>query len=84
MQNAAKYAGDDARVTVRVSSDGSSLFFEVIDDGAGFDPEFTSESHGFVNMRDRVGAHGGDLVVESAPGRGTRVAGRLPSSPVAD
>lgn len=84
MQNAAKYAGDDARVTVRVSSDGSSLFFEVIDDGAGFDAESTSESHGFVNMRDRVGAHGGDLVVESAPGRGTRVAGKLPAPPVAD
>jgi len=34
--------------------------------------------HGFVNMADRVGAFGGTIRVESAPGHGTRIAGRVP------
>ena len=33
---------------------------------------------GLSNLRDRVAAMGGSLDVESAPGRGTRLAGRLP------
>ena len=44
--------------------------FEVGDDGAGFDAAVAREGHGFVNMRDRLGAVGGTLTVESAPGRG--------------
>jgi signal transduction histidine kinase len=34
--------------------------------------------HGFVNMSDRVGAIGGSIAVESAPGKGTRILGRIP------
>jgi signal transduction histidine kinase len=34
--------------------------------------------HGFVNMSDRVGAIGGTITVESSPGRGTRISGRIP------
>ncbi|MGZ8766234.1 MAG: GAF domain-containing sensor histidine kinase, partial [Acidimicrobiia bacterium] len=37
LQNAGKHAGADAKVTVRVHDDGSSVRFEVVDDGAGFD-----------------------------------------------
>ncbi|TDD71951.1 hypothetical protein E1262_04280 [Jiangella aurantiaca] len=79
MQNAGKHAGVGASVTVRVAeaADGG-LEFEVCDDGAGFDPAATGESHGFVNMRDRLGALGGRLTVESGPGRGTVVHGTLP------
>jgi signal transduction histidine kinase len=33
---------------------------------------------GFANMHDRLGALGGTLRVESAPGRGTRVTGVVP------
>lgn len=52
--------------------------FEVSDDGTGFDVADVAESHGFVNMRDRVGAPWGELTVESAAGRGTRIRGELP------
>ena len=34
--------------------------------------------HGFVNMSDRVGAFGGSVTVDSAPGQGTRISGRIP------
>jgi signal transduction histidine kinase len=78
MQNAAKYAGEGAHVTVKVTAAEKRLVFEIIDDGVGFDPDKVAESHGFENMRDRVGAHGGDLVVESRIGHGTRVMGELP------
>jgi len=33
---------------------------------------------GFVNMGDRVGAVGGTLLVDSAPGNGTTISGRIP------
>ena len=81
MQNAGKYAGDGARITVTVATDEDRLVFEIVDDGVGFDAGSVAESHGFVNMRDRVGAHGGDLIVESKPGHGTRVAAELPLPP---
>ncbi|MGH8775561.1 MAG: sensor histidine kinase, partial [Jiangellaceae bacterium] len=80
MQNAGKHAGERAGVTVRIGEEDGSLVFEVRDDGAGFDPSATGDSHGFVNMRDRVGAFGGSLVIDSAPGRGTVVRGTLPVS----
>lgn len=84
MQNAGKYAGDGARINVGVTTDNEHLRFEILDNGVGFDSESVAESHGFVNMRDRVGAHGGHLVVESSVGHGTRVAGELPLPPAAD
>ena len=59
MQNAGKHAGADASVTVHVGENGGGLEFEVSDDGAGFDLVTVGESHGFVNMRDRLGALAG-------------------------
>ncbi|WP_051426425.1 sensor histidine kinase [Jiangella gansuensis] len=78
IQNAGKHAGDGASVTVRITEDSAGLGFEVSDDGAGFDQAVAGESHGFVNMRDRLGAFGGALTVTSATGRGTVVRGSLP------
>ena len=77
VQNAGKHAGGGAQILVRVEADGDGLRFVVSDDGAGFAPG-TTEGHGFVNMRDRIGAVGGELTVSSAPGAGTTVTGRVP------
>ena len=78
MQNAAKHAGTGASVTVRVVEVAEGLAFEVVDDGAGFDPGAGRRGAGFVNMSDRLGALGGTVRIDSAPGRGTRVAGTVP------
>jgi signal transduction histidine kinase len=83
MQNAAKHAGSSAEVLVRLTETAHHLVFEISDDGAGFAPEVVDESHGFVNMRDRLGAYGGELSIESAPGHGTVVRGELPVGPAA-
>jgi signal transduction histidine kinase len=81
LQNAGKHAGDDAEVTVRVGGDESVLWFEVIDDGIGFDSA-AATGHGFVNMRDRLGAMGGQLSIDSMPGHGARVSARIAARPL--
>jgi signal transduction histidine kinase len=78
LQNAMKHAGPEATVTVRVWEEAGALRFTVTDDGAGLDPAARTAGTGFVNMRDRLGAIGGSLQVESAPGAGTSVLGVLP------
>ena len=52
--------------------------FVVADDGAGFDVRSRGAGAGFTNMLDRLGALGGTLRVESAPGRGAKVTGVVP------
>jgi signal transduction histidine kinase len=78
MQNAGKHAGDGARVCVTVGNNAGALWFEVADDGIGFDVAAHEGGHGFINMGDRLGAFGGELTVTSTHGSGTRVRGTLP------
>jgi signal transduction histidine kinase len=78
LQNAGKHAGEPATAVVRLWEEEGGLLFEVSDDGAGFDTRRTGTSAGFTNMNDRVGAIGGSLRIESAPGRGTKVSGVIP------
>jgi signal transduction histidine kinase len=78
LQNAAKHAGPDATILITVREEPGALRFEVTDDGAGFDAKTKSAGSGFTNMSDRLGAVGGTVSVDAAPGRGTRVGGWLP------
>ncbi|HEY7070132.1 MAG TPA: ATP-binding protein, partial [Acidimicrobiales bacterium] len=82
LQNATKHAGDEARVELSIARDADWLRFAVADDGVGFDPFVVSAGDGFDNMRDRLGAAGGALIVDSALGAGTTVAGSLPVVPL--
>jgi signal transduction histidine kinase len=76
LQNAAKHAGADAVVDLRLSYADGNLCFEATDDGLGFEPG-SVPGHGFQNMTDRLGALGGSLQVISALGEGTSVRGRI-------
>jgi signal transduction histidine kinase len=76
LQNAAKHA--QARSVSIVVANGDDLRFEVRDDGCGFDVDRQEFGHGLTNIHDRLIAVGGTLVVESRPGRGTRIAGTIP------
>jgi signal transduction histidine kinase len=79
LQNAAKYAGVGASARVRIWEDAGSLLFEVCDDGAGFETNGLADGAGLTNMRDRLGAVGGTLRVQS-DGQGTRIHGVVPAS----
>jgi signal transduction histidine kinase len=81
LQNAAKHA--EARSVSIVVFNGDDLRFEVRDDGRGFDVDHQLFGHGLTNIHDRLVAVGGTLVVESRPGRGTRIAGTIPLTPAA-
>jgi two-component system sensor histidine kinase DegS len=58
------------------------LTMVVGDDGDGFDPEalprISPKSFGLASMRERVESLGGELRLESQPGRGTRVSVTIP------
>lgn len=77
-RNAAKHAGDGASLTVTLGRANGRLTFVVADDGAGYDTEALGVSHGLQNMKDRIGALGGELTIESTPGAGTTVSGSVP------
>jgi signal transduction histidine kinase len=77
LNNVAKYAGSSA-AEVHLAQENGHLTFTVHDDGAGFDPETTGYGTGLHGMADRLDAIGGDLTVDSAPGRGTTIRGCVP------
>ena len=77
VQNAAKYARA-SMVRVRLTRSDGQLAFEISDDGVGFDANRAEEGSGLRNMRDRLAAFQGQVDLESSPGAGTRVRGRIP------
>jgi signal transduction histidine kinase len=81
LDNAARHAGPGARATVRAWRERDALRFEVVDDGAGFEPDARPPGAGLTNMSDRLGALGGRLSIRSEPGQGTRVCGSIPLAP---
>jgi signal transduction histidine kinase len=78
LQNAAKHAGPGASVTIDVRDDGGALRFAVTDDGRGFDPAMARRGAGLANLGERMAAAGGELRIDSSPGHGTTIAGKLP------
>jgi signal transduction histidine kinase len=76
LQNAAKHA-PGAAVTVSLEVAGGRLCFTVADDGPGFDTARVTDGTGLTGIRDRLGAVGGTMSIESRPGA-TRIRGELP------
>jgi signal transduction histidine kinase len=76
MQNVAKYSQANSAV-VRLGEADGALTFEIRDDGRGFDPTSTNYGTGMQGMADRLDAIGGHLEIESRPGGGTAVRGRI-------
>jgi signal transduction histidine kinase len=79
MQNAMKHGGDVHTMSVSLAAKGD-LRFEVHDDGIGFAEDEVGSGAGLTNMRDRLAAVGGQLVIRTAPGTGTCVSGTVPLS----
>ncbi|HLK66144.1 MAG TPA: ATP-binding protein [Bryobacteraceae bacterium] len=76
VNNSARHA--NARtVVVDVKREDRRVIFSVRDDGAGFDPRFV-RGLGLLGMEERVRRLGGQLEIDSQPGRGTRIVAELP------
>ena len=82
IQNAAKHAGDGARVMVDLDRNGDRVDLSIEDDGPGFQPAGVSGGMGFVTMRDRIGAVGGELEIISQPGGGVTVHVTIADAPL--
>jgi len=72
------------RVEIELRESNGDLLLVVCDDGQGFDVAAARKrateggSQGLLSMQERVALVGGDLDIDSAPGRGTCIRARLP------
>src|SRR5437870_5671620 len=81
LTNAAKHATpQEVRVDLARAQD--EVVAAIEDDGTGFDVEEMMRSRerglGLFGMQERLALVGGQLVIDSAPGRGTRINARVP------
>lgn len=80
VSNALRHSGaKQVRITLHPAADGQAVF-EVADDGTGFDPALRSGTgRGLANLASRAREIGGQLHIDSAPGKGARIT--IPFSP---
>ena len=79
LTNVARHA-KATRVNVRISPRGRRLRIQIRDDGVGFDTKEVKKSTGLTGMRERALALGGEIIVDSGPGKGTKIIATLPVS----
>jgi signal transduction histidine kinase len=77
LNNAFKH-GAAKRAVVEIHEQGATVHLSVRDDGAGFDPDAETNGFGLLGMRERVELLGGELLIDSAPGRGTVIRVSIP------
>jgi signal transduction histidine kinase len=85
LSNVAKHAGA-SRVGLTLSYMDGEVTLDVVDDGAGFDPDHIGAGpggYGLTAMRQRVQRLAGTLAIESEPGSGTALSAALPAVPAA-
>lgn len=84
LTNVARHA-DARHVDVSLTIEEVAVQFQIEDDGRGFDPKAPPKRHelssglGLVSMQERAALMGGEVTIESAPGKGTTVQGILPT-----
>jgi len=78
LANARRHSGSD-KLRIEVVKQVNVVRVEIRDWGIGFDPDNVKEdSFGLEGMRERARLLGGHAVVDSAPGKGTRIVVTLP------
>lgn len=67
---------------VRLTTKGEKIFFEIDDNGSGFELYKTErqKKFGLTSLRERARMFHGELKITTAPGEGTQVTGWLPTS----
>lgn len=77
LNNVVKHSGA-SRAEAVLERTGNVVEVAVSDDGCGFDPAAVGGGFGLMGMRERVELAGGELRIDSAPGRGTKIAASIP------
>jgi signal transduction histidine kinase len=72
INNSLRHAGA-SHIDVHLNMDAETVYFSVVDNGCGFDPQTTPAGMGINNMRTRLAAFDGRLDIYSTPGKGTEV-----------
>ncbi len=87
MGNAVRHNADAAakpQITIQMGIEDYWVRVSVSDTGKGFNPEDLAVTRGFglKLIRERVELLGGEINIDSAPGRGARIAFQIPVEPV--
>ena len=77
MNNMAKYS-EAGHADIAVAMNGTYVVITVTDDGKGFDMNRQPSGNGIPNMKKRAQTLGGELIIESFPGKGTSLHCRIP------
>jgi signal transduction histidine kinase len=77
LTNATKHGGAK-RAVVEIREDGETVYVEVRDDGAGFDPAADTTGFGLLGMRERVELLDGTMRIDSSVGAGATVRASFP------
>ncbi|MFW6082134.1 MAG: PAS domain-containing protein, partial [Desulfosalsimonas sp.] len=89
MNNAAKH-GRPETIVLSLQKKNDQIELEITDDGSGFDPKCRLNSndpmsgHGIQGMLERARVCGGEFLINSAPGEGTRLSATFPTAFCAD
>lgn len=79
LNNVRKHA-DASLVHLSLESKHDGTEMTIRDNGCGFDPNAKTEGYGLTVMEERVRSIGGQLSIESNPGKGTEINVKLPAS----
>jgi signal transduction histidine kinase len=78
ISNAVRHSAGD-HILVSLNRAGDAALLEIADNGKGFEPAHSlGRGHGLSNLQARAESLGGELEIESEPGRGTWVRVRIP------
>ncbi len=89
MSNVARHS-EASHLSIHLAREDDQAIMVLTDDGRGFDPATViaapdqSRGLGLAGMQERASLAGGQVTVESAPGRGTTVRVVMPLSPTVD
>src|SRR6188768_2056406 len=73
INNAVKYSNANLLEISMQESDNKKIEILVSDNGKGFDTAELKNGNGLINMRERVAAMGGEYLLKSSPGQGTKI-----------
>ncbi len=77
LRNVEKYAfATEIKIFVLIRNE--NLYMTTIDNGIGFEMDIQKHGIGFANMKRRVELFGGDMEIDTAPGKGCKIVIAIP------